>query len=104
MIDFCISKNIGIFFNNVRGISSETNKMYSNLYENGTLISDKHKTLSEEYIKEFRLWTLPQEKKQEIKDFLLKRTYPPQFQEQVDSFINYLMNYKWFYDPVTKEQ
>jgi MoaA/NifB/PqqE/SkfB family radical SAM enzyme len=103
LIEFCAARGIGLFFNNVRGLGSDTNKMYANLYENGTIISDKHKTLSEDPIKEFRLWTLPKEEKEKIKNFLLSKTYPHEFQEKVEGFVGYLMNYTWHYDPITKE-
>jgi MoaA/NifB/PqqE/SkfB family radical SAM enzyme len=103
IINFCIQKKLGLFFNNVRGLGSDTDKMYANLYENGTVLSDKHNTLTEEYIKEFRLWTLPSNEKEKIKNFLLKETYPREYQEKLDGFINYLINFTHHYDPITKE-
>lgn len=104
IIDFCKEKRIGLFINNVTGLNGDDAEMQANLYENGTLVSDKHKILTEEKIKEFRLWTLPIEEREKIKSFLLSKTYPVEFQDQVVGFTNYLMNYTVEDEIIPKKQ
>lgn len=91
IIEFCIQRKLHFCINNV---VSALGPLYKDIYENGTAKRNTDEPYTEDPIKEFRLWTLPEEERIKIKNFLMKKTFPKKYQDCIDSFINFLMNYR----------
>jgi len=92
-VTFCVERKLGLYINNVEDIISGSSTRYKGLYENSTIENKNCNSYTEQPIREFRLWTLPIEEKQKIKDKLLSHNYPQEYQSCINSFINFLMNY-----------
>jgi MoaA/NifB/PqqE/SkfB family radical SAM enzyme len=101
-VNFCAERNLNLWINNVTDIiSNPGTSFYKELYENGSSENTNNVIFKEEYINEFRLWTLPQKEKIKIKNELLSHSYPKPYQDKIISFVNFLLNYK--HDTAPKE-
>jgi MoaA/NifB/PqqE/SkfB family radical SAM enzyme len=93
LIKFAEERYLGFSINNVTSNISGESFMYKGLHENGTTVNNNLTPFNEPPINEFRLCTLSKDKKQQIKDELLKHKYEQQNLATVNNFINFLFNY-----------
>jgi MoaA/NifB/PqqE/SkfB family radical SAM enzyme len=94
IVNFCNTLGVGLRLHNTTGLISGSDNTYSGLYENGQACNKNIVEYKEEFIKEFRLNTLPLKERLKIKYFLLQKKYPDKYKTTIYSFINFLTNYK----------